>query len=236
MSTVNKPVLTSKQIEELKGFDSPTIANAIEAFNVREQTEGYASLELRCFYPDYKPAIGYVVTCTEDTASPGRKGEKERYLNYELLYRAIEASPKPVILVIKNIGSDRLRSDHLGDIMATMFHRLGVAALVTDGGIRDVDGIRERAPGFQVFAAGTVVSHGIPRLVELGTTVSVFGLTTKPGELLHGDVNGLVSIPLSIADKLADQARKVIELELRKVKFIQNPNFSLDAWGNEFGF
>ena len=228
--------LTREQLDELTGFDSPTIANAVEAFNVREQTEGYASLELRCFYPEYKPVIGYAVTCTEDTASPGRKGNKEDYLNYELLYRAIEASPKPVILVIKNIGSDRLRSDHLGDIMATMFHRLGTAALVTDGGIRDVDGIRERAPGFQVFAAGTVVSHGIPRLVEIGTTVSIFGLTIRPGELLHGDVNGLVSIPASIAGKLADQAKKVIEIEQRKIQYLRSPGYSLDAWKNEFGF
>lgn len=220
----------------LSTFDLPTIANAIEAFNVRDRTEGFASLELRCLFPDYKPVIGYAVTCTEDTASPGRKGNEEGFLNYERLYRAIDASPKPVILVTKNIGSDRLRSCHLGDIMASIFHRLGTAGLITDGGIRDIDGIKERAPGFQVFAAGMAVSHGIPRLVEVGVTVSIFGLTIRPGELLHGDVSGLVSIPIGIADKLADQARKVLEAEQIKIKFIKSPDFSLDEWGKRFGF
>jgi len=230
------PSLSKEQIDELGTFDSPTIANAIEAFNVRDRTEGFASLELRCIFPNYKPVIGYAVTYTEDTASPGRRDNNEDYLNYEKLYRAIEASPKPVMLVSKNIGSDRMRSCHLGDIMASIFQRIGTTGLITDGGIRDIDGIKERAPGFQVFAAGTAVSHGIPRLVEVGLIVSIFGLTIRPGELLHGDVSGLVSIPIGIADKLADQARKVLETEKNKTEFIKSPDFSLDAWGKRFGF
>ncbi|NLE83901.1 MAG: RraA family protein [Chloroflexi bacterium] len=228
--------LSKEKIEELAAFDSPTIANAVEAFEVRDQCEGFASLALRCLYPNYPSMLGYAITCVEDTASPGRKEDRDKYLNYELLYRAIEASPKPVVVVVKNIGSDLLRSDHLGDIMATIYHRLGSVGFVTDGGIRDVHGIFERAPGFQVFSAGTVVSHGIPRLVEIGTTVSICGLTIKPGDLLHGDANGLVSIPNIIADKVADQARKVLEIENRKLEFIKSPGFSLDAWGQKFGF
>lgn len=228
--------LSKKQIEELKSFDSPTIANATEFFDLRERTEGYASLELRCIYPDYPPTVGYAITCTEDTASPGRLSDRQNCLSYELLYRTIESSPKPVILVVKNIGSDRIRSDHLGDIMASIYHRLGAVGLITDGGIRDIDGIRERAPEFQVFAAGAVASHGIPRLIEIGPTVSIFGLTIKPGDLLHGDLNGLVSIPNTIADKLGDQARKVVDLEQRKIDYIKSPEFSLDGWGEKFGF
>lgn len=228
--------LSKEQIEELASFDSPTIANAVESFEERDQCEGYASLVLRCLYPDYPSMVGYAITCVEDTASPGRKSDRNKYLDYELLYRAIEASPKPVVVVVKNIGSDLPRSDHLGDVMASIYHRLGSVGFVTDGGIRDVHGIFERAPGFQVFSAGTVVSHGIPRLVEIGTTVSICGLTIKPGDLLHGDANGLVSIPNSIADKVADQARKVLEVETRKIEFINSPDFSLDAWGQKFGF
>ena len=40
-------------LEALRGFDSPTVSNAIEAFGVRDLTEGYASMELRCQLPEH---------------------------------------------------------------------------------------------------------------------------------------------------------------------------------------
>lgn len=59
--------LSPDQLEAMRRIDSPTVANAIEAFEVRDPTEGYASLELRCLFPDLPPVVGYVVTCTADS-------------------------------------------------------------------------------------------------------------------------------------------------------------------------
>ena len=53
--------------------------------------------------------------------------------------------------------------------MATLTHRLGATGLVTNGGVRDLPGVRRL--GFHFFAAGLTVSHGNLRLVSSGEPV-----------------------------------------------------------------
>jgi len=103
-----------------------------------------------------------------------------------------------------------------------------VIGLVTDGGIRDLSGIRQRVPGFHVFASGLVVSHGIPTFLEIGITVSICGLTIRPGDLLHGDENGLLVIPAEIAGRVAAQAKLVWEKEHNLLDFVRSDAFSLE--------
>src|SRR5260370_39478755 len=90
--------LTSEQIEALRKIDSPTIANAIEAFDVRDRTEGYASLELRCLFPDLPPMVGYAVTCTVDSTSPGKRPPTALHD----LFAMVQAAPKPALVIMKD--------------------------------------------------------------------------------------------------------------------------------------
>ena len=113
--------------------------------------------------------------------------------------------------------------------MVTTFQRMGAVGAVTDGGIRDLSGMRRRAPGFQMFAAGAVPSAGVSIVVEVGLTVSICGLTIRPGELLHGDENGLISIPHEVADKVAAEGQEVLRREQEKVDFIMSDEFSLSS-------
>ena len=126
---------------------------------------------------------------------------------------------------MKAEGQDRLRNCHIGDVLSTLFQRLGAVAAVADAGVRDLAGIARRAPGFQVFAAGTVVSHGAYTIVEAGRSVSICGLTVSPGDLLHGDANGLVSIPHELADRLPAAARKVEEAEAALIEDFTSAGF-----------
>jgi len=217
--------LSDQLIEALSRIDSPTVANAIEFFQVRDPTTGYASMELRCQYPALKPMVGYAVTCTVDSTTPLPKGKNVQFD----FFRAIEAAPKPAVVVLQDVGPQRLRSCHAGDVLSTIFQKLGAVGLVTDGGVRDVDGIAERAPGFQVFAAGTVVSHGVPRFIEVGVTVNICGMTVQPGDLLHGDANGLLVVPMEIAAQVVERAEKVWERERRIVEYVKSSQFTLEG-------
>ena len=225
--------LTAGQIEELKQIDTATMTNAIEHFNVRPPTAGFASLELQCLMPELPPMVGYAVTAVGDSSTPAIPGRKSQD---RALYEAIRDSPKPAIVVFQNIGTDRIRSNQFGDIMVTTFNRLGAVGAVTDGGIRDLAGMRRRAPGFQMFAAGAVPSAGVSIVVEVGLTVSICGLTIRPGELLHGDANGLITIPDEIADQVAAEGHHVLEKEQRKVDFILSDEFSLERLGEMSGW
>ena len=218
------PHLTDAQLDALRKIDSPTIANAIEKFGVRDPVEGFAGWELRCAFPELGTTLGYAVTCTGDTTTSSRRGDR----GLMRLWDAIEQAPKPAVLVIKDIGTDRSRSCHMGEVMATTAKALGAVGCVSDGGLRDVNEVRALG-GFQYFCPGFVVSHGHPLICDVGVDVTLNGLDIHPGDLLHGDVNGLLVIPASIADRVADEAAKVREAEAKVLEFLRRPGLTVEA-------
>ena len=216
--------LSPDDIKALAQIDSPTISNAIEAFQVRDPTAGYASMQLHCQFPALRPMVGYALTVTADSTSPLPKRETKEVE----LFEAVQRAPKPVVIVIKDVGPQPLRSCHAGDMLCSIFQRLGGVGLVTDGGVRDINGVATRAVGFQVFASGSVVSHGVPTFLEIDSIVSVCGLTVQPGDLLHGDVSGLLTVPVELAPQIIAQAQSILDKERRLSEFICGDSFSLD--------
>jgi regulator of RNase E activity RraA len=211
-----KPTQSPDVLAALRKFDSPTISNAIEHFRVRDPVDGYASLELLCQFPQYAAMVGYAVTCTADSATPGDR----RHSRLANLLEAIQTASKPAVLVIQNVGPDRRRSCFVGDMFCSALQKMGVVGVVTDGGCRDRAGIARRTPGFQLFAAGAVVSHGHGVIVEVDVTVSVCGLTVQSGDLLHGDASGLLVIPHEIAAAVPQQAEAVRQAEAGYFDFL----------------
>lgn len=216
-------LLTIEQLEELRQIDSPTISNAIEQLRVRPRLQGYAGWELRCAFPDLGSMVGYAVTCTADSTTASRVDDR----GLMRLWEAIEAAPKPAVVVIKDIGPERTRSCHMGEVMATTARALGAVGCVSDGGLRDVAEVRALG-GFQYFCPGFVVSHGHPVICEVNVPVTVAGFDVRPGDLLHGDINGLLTIPHDIADQVAGEARKVREAERRVLDFVRCPSLTVE--------
>ena len=211
-------------LDTLREIDSPTLSNAIEHFDVRDRAAGYADLRLRCQFPEYPPMVGYAVTCTADTTSPG----ESRPSNFDKVLSAVDAAPKPAVVVVQHVGADRLKSCFFGDMSASCLKRLGAVGVVTDGANRDRKGIAQRAPGFQVFSPGWVVSHGKGAFLDIGVQVSVCGLNIAPGDLLHGDENGVMVVPQDILGQLIAKAREVQEAEREYFKFVEGDNFNLE--------
>lgn len=217
---------SAETIEQLRQFDSATISNAIEQFQVRDRAAGFADLDLQCQFPDYEPMVGYAITCTADTMSPG----EQRPSQMDNLWDLVHAGPKPAVVVVQYLGPDRKKSCFFGDMSSTGLQRLGAVGVVTDGGNRDKAGIANRAPGFHVFSPGWVVSHGRGAFLDFNVNVSVCGLNIAPGDLLHGDANGLLTIPHEIASQVPDKARSVLDGEGRYFDFLAGDSFSYDAW------
>ncbi len=215
--------LTPEQFEELKAIDSPTIANAIETFKVRPFTKGYAGYDIRCAFPEMGTMMGYAVTCTADSTTEERPKSREGFVK---LWEALAAAPKPAVVVYKDVGNDRVHSCHMGEVMGTIAKRLGAVGAVSDGGLRDVNEIK--ALGLQYFCPGFTVSHGNPLILDVGVEVEISGMLIKPGDLLHGDINGLVSIPLEIADQVAAAVAKIRENESGSMAFFNSPDFTVE--------
>src|SRR5512136_820095 len=201
-------VLTPEQLAELRSVDSPTIANAIEAFKVRDDTQGFLGMDVPCHTPELGVMVGYAVTATANSMAPSRARDRRGHLK---LFEAVAAAPNPSVLVIEEVGPKPTHSCFLGDVIATITKRLGAIGIVTDGGVRDLDGVKPL--GYHVFAAGFVVAHGTFNIEEVGIPVEVSGVTVKPGDLIHGDASGVTTIPLEIADTLYAACLKVREVE-----------------------
>lgn len=213
--------LTPDQITALRRIDSPTIANAIETFKIRPRVSGYVGYDIRCIFPDLPPMVGYALTCTVDSTTEGRVG-----IGFQELYRLMEDAPKPIVIVMQDVGQDRLHSCHAGEVMSTTMKRLGGVGILTDGGLRDVREVGNLG-GFHYFCAGLVVSHGNPICVSVGDEVTISGMTVKPGDLLHGDVNGVVHIPDECAAEVADAAYATWTREDATMRQIAAPGFTM---------
>ena len=210
-------------LDALRTFDTATVSNAIEKYGVRDRATGYASNQLVCQFPRLEPMAGYAVTATADSTTPGDR----RSPRIGELLEALEAAPRPIVLVIKHNGHDRQRCCVIGDMFCCALDKLGCIGIVTDANARDRSGIAQRTPEFQIFSAGWVASHGYPAYVSFNTTVTVGGLTIAPGDLLHGDESGLIKIPEGIVDSLAAKAQMVRDEEAEYFDFLEN-RFSLD--------
>jgi 4-hydroxy-4-methyl-2-oxoglutarate aldolase len=220
MTMLDRAVLAA-----LRGIDSPTIANAIEAFAVRDRTEGFVSHRIRCLFPEMGVLAGYAVTATIDTTTPG--GPKSREGAIEL-YAALAAAPAPAVVVLQAVGPNLEYSCVVGGIMATAMRRLGAVGLLTNGGVRDLADMR--GLGFRLFAPGTVVSHGTIGILEVGGPATIDGLTIRPGDVLHGDENGLVLVPGEIdGAALLAEAERVLARERERIDYIGSPDFRVEG-------
>src|SRR5579875_3142753 len=101
--------------------------------------------------------------------------------------------------------------------MATIFRQLGGIGLVSDSGVRDLAEVK--ALGFHYFARGAVASHANYRIVRVGIPVQILGFTVQPGDLLHGDENGLLQIPRAAFDGLLEAVASVRSRERALMDF-----------------
>ncbi len=217
--------VSPQTIAALKEYDSATISNAIEHFELRDRVEGFADLRLKCQFPDYEPMVGFAVTARADSSTPGDK----RPQRIGELFDILQAAPSPTILVVQHLGTDRLKSCFFGDMFAAVTQKkFGLVGAVTDAGNRDRSRIRQLAPGYQIFSPGWVVSHGHGAFVDFNVDVTVCGMKISPGDILHGDEDGLLAIPQEIADRVPAQAQEVRKTEEDFMAFLDDDNFNME--------
>jgi regulator of RNase E activity RraA len=212
-------------IEYLESIDSPTLANAIEVLKVRPRREGFTPLQVKALFPEFGRMCGYAVTAQVETVTQTEPHSIQGHLD---LYKAVEKSPKPAVVALQEIGAFPDYAAHCGEVMATFFTRLGAVGLVSDCAVRDLPEVR--ALGFHYFARGSVVSHANYRIVRIGVPIQVHGLMICPGDLLHGDENGLLSVPAGHEQDLPEAVEKIRSRERRIMEWVRSERFSLDQF------
>lgn len=200
--------LTKEELKELAQFDTPTICNALESFNIRPYTEGFMKPGMYLRTNNLDPIVGYAVTAKVSAKEPGDGGSEERLLAY---YNTMFESGLPTIAIIQDID-ERPIGSFWGEVQATVHKSLGCVGTLTDGGVRDIPDCSRI--GFPLFSSEILVSHAYIHVEDYDCPVDVCGLTIKPGDLIHADMHGAVKIPHEIAGELAEACRKIVEAEL----------------------
>ena len=220
VTTVPDELLT-----ELQQFDSCTISNAVEQFNVRTRNEGFVNGSVRCFFPNLSPKVGYAVTARVRTSSTPISGRY--YYDRMDWWSYVDSIPKPRFVVLEDVDQVPGLGALVGEIHACIFASFGCAALLTNGAVRDLPGIE--SSGMQVFAHSLSVSHSYAHIVDFGGVVEVGGLQIKPGDLLHGDQHGVVSIPIEVSSALPRVANELLTSERGFLAFCRSDQFSFQT-------
>lgn len=216
-----RPALSDDTLAFLRSIDSPTIANAVETFNLRDRCDGFIGGAVECQFPELGVMVGRAVTVTMSSA-PGEPASRDGYWR---MWDALDAAAAPAVLAIQDVSGAPHRCAYAGEMMATLAKRLGAVGMVTDGALRDVDEVREI--GFHYFMRYPVVSHGNFEIVSVGEPIELDGQRIESGDLLHGDRNGIVVIPDAAIDGLEAAVAGIRDKEQTQLAYMRGHDFSL---------
>lgn len=219
-----KPLLFSEQFQALQRLDACTLANAIERFQERLRNEGFVDHTVRCLFPDLPPMLGYAATITLRGSTPpttdGAYPDRTDWWDY------IVSVPAPRVVVVQDIASRPGLGSLVGAVHMNILQALQCVGVVTNGSVRDIPAAH--AARFHLFAGSASVSHAYVHIVEVGQQVEIGGLKIRSGDLLHGDLHGVQSIPLQIAARVPAVAAEITEEEQAIIRLCHSPQFSLD--------
>ena len=213
--------LTAEQMAFLRTVSSPTIANAIEQFDVRPRGEGFTTIGIKCIFPGRGVMLGYACTAmimSDQPAAPTRLVSRTKYWEYTL------KAQSPKVTVIQDLAVEPLGA-YIGEVNSHIHKVLGSIGILTNGSVRDIP---EMEPlGMHLFARDLTVSHAYAHLEDFNRPVTVFGMRVNPGDLIHADEHGAVVIPHEIASAVAERGKQVEKAERVIIDLCRGDRFSI---------
>lgn len=217
--------LSDDLLQKLRRLDACTLANAIEVFDARLRNEGFVNHTVRSLFPELAPMVGYAATVRIRGSSPptasGVYPDRTDWLDY------VTSLPAPRVVVIQDIATQPGLCSLVGEVHMSILRALHCVGVVTNGAVRDIPAAR--SAGFHYFAGSVSVSHGYVHIVEFGNPVEVGGLRIASGDLLHGDLHGVQSVPRAIASSIPEVAARITGREQALISLCRSPDFTLDA-------
>jgi 4-hydroxy-4-methyl-2-oxoglutarate aldolase len=199
---------SSEVLDKLRTYDTPTICNLIELFEVRPQNTGYMDARIKACFPEMPPIVGFAATATFRASAPpsGRNG----YGSVQTQIERFADLSGPAIVVFQDVDEPSAAAT-FGELMCTAYQAFGAVGLITSGSGRDLDQVR--ALNFPIFTNGACCAHGYSHIPQVHVPVHVGGIAVNPNDLLHCDCNGVTTIPVEIAAELADAAYEYVAAE-----------------------
>ena len=211
-------------LAELRSFDTPTLCNALELVLPSRQGHGFTRPPLHCVHPNLPPMVGFARTARICASRPSDRDPASQREVTTAYYRHVAEPPHPTITVIEDIDREPMGA-WWGEVHTHVHRGLGSLGVVTDGTVRDLDQVAE---GFQVLARGVGPSHAHVHVYDVGSPVTVAGMSVSPGDLIHADRHGALVIPVEVAAQLPDAARRLMKGESILIEASKQPGFGIE--------
>jgi regulator of RNase E activity RraA len=206
----NDSVLMNERIEALKSISTATLTHQLQMRGIRST---FLS-GLRPLHPELR-MVGQARTLRYVAVREDLQQQYGAGMNAQR--RAVESMKPGDVLVIEARGIPDAAT--IGDIFATRAFKLGATGIVTDGALRDTPAIAELGrPVYHLASHGaTLGRQHMPFSIDEPVTCA--GVFVMPGDVIVGDGEGVVVIPIALAedvvrDALVQEERERFAIEL----------------------
>lgn len=198
----------------IRGFQQSTVASVSDAVDQVTKKRGYMAHDMRPWAG--KAFVGRAVTALVKPAKPEDSTPATAVKHpVEMID---EAQPGEVGVIV---FEDGLEIAAIGGLMATAAKARGMAGMVLDGSIRDIEEVRRL--GLPVFARAASPANAVSRYASVAKNqpVTCAGVTVKPGDIIVAGLDGVVVVPQEHAEAVLKVAQEIDERESKMVPFIQ---------------
>ena len=191
---------TDKQIlDRFKQIGACAVSDGLNKFNTMHHS--------------IKPVYDGVVVCGNALTVKMRPGDNL------MLHKAIGMAKPGDVIVVDTCGSES--NSVMGELMATAAFKLGVEAIIVDGGIRDIREIKEQQyPVFAKYVTPAVGDKDGPGVIN--DIICCGNVAVLPGDIILGDANGIVVIHQNEAEDVLAEAEKKLASDQNRMKEIMN--------------
>ncbi len=205
-----KDILDETLLALLRAVDTPTVCNAIEVAQGKRGFDAFTRGTMLCSDPTGEAIVGYAVTAKIAAVEPPTKPADVIRARRMAYYKAMSEGPSPSVAVVEDLDFPHAIGAYWGEVNTTIHKGFGMSGALTNGVMRDLGDMVE---GFPVIAGSIGPSHGFVHVREIGTPVTIFGMTVVQGDLIHADRHGAVVIPMEVLGELSAAIHKMQETE-----------------------
>ena len=128
--------LSNEALDELAKYDTPTVCNVIELWNIRPRNVGFMNDTIKACFPKMPPMVGYALTSTFRSMAPPRSGDV--YAGLDNQVAAFESLPGAPVVVYQDMD-EPTASATFGEVMCSTYKAYGAKGIITSGAGRDLD-------------------------------------------------------------------------------------------------
>ena len=178
-----------------------------------------------------KPIVGIAKTAKIRASSPPLISQKEINEIRMKYYEYIVQDEKNPVVVIEDTDFPNCIGAFWGELNVAVHKGLKIKGTVTNGLLRDL-GMLDT--GYQVVAGSVGPSHAFVHLTEIDTPVNIFGLQIRPGDFIHADQHGAMTVPNKHLDALPHALDLVVRKEVPILKAARQKGFNIEKLKKAF--